>query len=86
MTTSHPQRIALHNEIHARPPEAMSAPLAISHLVMLGDAGREASRAHLAALLREHHLPPPDAQSTHSEICCGQQMRAVDKDAPTAKS
>jgi uncharacterized membrane-anchored protein len=72
VTTSHPQRIALHNEIHARPPEAMSAPLALSHLVMLGDAaGREASRAHLAALLREHHLPPPDAQSTHVRIDLG---------------
>jgi uncharacterized membrane-anchored protein len=56
----------LHNEIHARPPEAMAAPLAISHIVMVGDATqREASRAHMAALLRDHHLPPPDAQSTH---------------------
>lgn len=63
---AHPQRVALHNEIHARPPEAMESPLAISHMVMVCDAeGREASRAHLAALLRDHHLPQPDAQSTH---------------------
>jgi uncharacterized membrane-anchored protein len=63
---AHPQRVALHNEIHARPPEAMAAPLALSHLVMFGDAAqREASRAHLAALLRDHHLPQPDAASTH---------------------
>jgi uncharacterized membrane-anchored protein len=69
---SHPQRIALHNEIHARPPEAMTAPLAISHLVMLGDAHeREASRSHLAALLRDHHLPLPDAQSTHIRMDLG---------------
>jgi uncharacterized membrane-anchored protein len=69
---SHPQRIALHNEIHARPPEAMSAPLAISHVVMLGDAAeREASRAHIAALLRDHHLPQPDAQSTHIRMDVG---------------
>jgi uncharacterized membrane-anchored protein len=69
---SHPQRIALHNEIHARPPEAMTAPLAISHLVMLGDAQeREASRAHLTALLRDHHLPLPDAQSTHIRMDLG---------------
>jgi uncharacterized membrane-anchored protein len=62
----HPQRVALHNEIHARPPEAMSAPLAISHVVMACDAaGRDASRAHVAALLRDHHLPQPDALSTH---------------------
>jgi uncharacterized membrane-anchored protein len=72
LTKSHPQRVALHNEIHARPPEAMIAPLAISHLVMLGDAAeREASRAHLAALLRDHHLPQPDAQSTHIRMDLG---------------
>ena len=72
LITSHPQRVALHNEIHARPPEAMIAPLAISHLVMLGDAAeREASREHLAALLRDHHLPLPDAQSTHLRMDLG---------------
>jgi uncharacterized membrane-anchored protein len=70
--SSHPQRVALHNEIHARPPEAMAAPLAISHVVMVGDAGeREASRAHVTALLRDHHLPQPDAQSTHIRMDLG---------------
>ena len=69
---AHPQRVALHNEIHARPPEAMSAPLAISHIVMVADAAqREASRHHLAALLRDHHLPQPDAQSTHLRMDLG---------------
>lgn len=62
----HTQRVALHNEIHARPPEAMEAPLAISHIVMLCNADeRQASREHIAALLKDHHLPPPDAKSTH---------------------
>jgi uncharacterized membrane-anchored protein len=69
---SHPQRVALHNEIHARPPESMTAPLAISHIVMVGGAPeREASRAHVAALLRDHHLPQPDAQSTHIRMDLG---------------
>nr|WP_315429581.1 DUF3422 domain-containing protein [uncultured Albidiferax sp.] len=68
----HPQRTALHNEIHARPPEAMTAPLAISHVVMVCDAaGREASRAHVAALLRDHHLAQPDAHSTHIRMDVG---------------
>ncbi|MGH8856722.1 MAG: DUF3422 family protein [Polaromonas sp.] len=68
----HPLRAALHNEIHARPPEAMSAPLAISHIVMVCDAAqREASRHHVAALLRDHHLPQPDAQSTHIRMDLG---------------
>jgi uncharacterized membrane-anchored protein len=72
LKNSHPQRIALHNEIHARPPEAMTAPLAISHLVMYGDGqAREASRAHLASLLRDHHLPLPDGQSTHVRMDLG---------------
>ena len=69
---AHPLRVALHNEVHARPPEAMSAPLAISHLVMVCDAAqREASRAHLAALLRDHHLPLPDAHTTHLRMEVG---------------
>ena len=62
----HALRSALHNEVHARPPEAMDAPLAISHIVMLCDAAeRVRSRAHLAALLRDHHLPAPDDRGTH---------------------
>ncbi|KQP14238.1 DUF3422 family protein [Pseudorhodoferax sp. Leaf267] len=70
--TQHPDRALLHNEIHARPPEALTAPLAITHVVMLADAeGRAASRAHLATLLRDHHLAPPDAQTTHLRIALG---------------
>ena len=43
--TQHPERVPLHNEVHARPPEPMVAPLAIAHLVMFTDAeGRAASR------------------------------------------
>ena len=32
---------------------------------------REASRAHVAALLRDHHLPQPDAQSNHIRMDLG---------------
>jgi uncharacterized membrane-anchored protein len=67
--TDHPQRLALHNEIHARPPEAMSAPLTLFHVVMLADAAeRSASREHLASLLRDYHLPLPDAQTSHMRM------------------
>lgn len=70
--SQYPGRAALHNEVHARPPEAMEASLAISHVVMLCDASqREASRQHVAALLRERHLPPPDADSTHIRMDVG---------------
>ena len=68
----HPQRVALHNEIHARPPQEVKAPLAVSHLVMVCDAAqREASRAHVAVLMRDHHLPQPDAQATHLSMNVG---------------
>ena len=69
---SHPLRLELHNEVHARPPEAAAAPLHMSHIVMLCDAGqREASRVHMAALARDHHLPVPDAASTHLRVDLG---------------
>ncbi len=34
LPAQHPQRVLLHNEIHARPAEIMQAPLAITHMVM----------------------------------------------------
>ena len=65
----HTLRLALHNEVHARPPEPMSAPVAISHVVMLTDAqSRESSRAHLLQLLRDHHLPVPDDHANHLRV------------------
>ena len=45
----------------------MTPPLAISHVVMLCDqAQRDASRAHLSSLLRDHHLPALDDTISHS--------------------
>ena len=68
----HAQRLSLHNEVHARPPEAMGVPVRISHVVMWCDAAqREASRSHIAALARDHHLPLPDNQSTHIRLDLG---------------
>ena len=62
----HPLRLELHNEVHARPPQATAAPVLVSHLVMFCDAGqREQSRAHMATLARDHHLPVPDDHCTH---------------------
>jgi len=68
----HALRQSLHNEVHARPPEPMTAPLAISHVVMLADAAaRQASREHLMQLLRDHHLPVPDAHANHLRVDAG---------------
>ena len=69
----YPQRHALHNEIHARPPESLTAPAAVSHVVMLASSTeRAASRAHVVELLRNQHLPMPDAASTHLRMDLGQ--------------
>ena len=72
MPQQHPQRAALHNEIHARPPEPMAVPLCIAHVVMACNAEERAqSRAHMAALARDHHQAPPDAGSTHTRLDFG---------------
>ncbi len=68
----HPQRAALHNEIHARPPERMLLPLSISRIVMYCDASQRASsRAHLCKLLTDLHLPQPAQHATHFRIDSG---------------
>jgi uncharacterized membrane-anchored protein len=68
----HPLRLALHNEVHARPPEPAQAPMAISRIVMMGDANTaNASREHLNQLLRDHHLPPAGAHTNHLRIDLG---------------
>lgn len=67
-----PELIArLHEEVHARPPQELQAPLAVSHLVMLADeAERVASRDHLAQLLAEgdQALADPEAGFVQAEL------------------
>lgn len=68
----HPLRALLHNEVHARPAEPVDGPAAITHVVMLTHpAEREASRAHLAALMHDHHRTGPDADCTHLRMDFG---------------
>ena len=68
-TRPHPLRAALHNEVHARPYERMQAPLSISHLAFVcGAEGQAADRAHLEALLRDHHLPLPAPGASHLSV------------------
>lgn len=61
----HPQRSSLHNEVHARPPESLRAPVLVSHWVMWLKSGEKAeAHAHLKALMDAHHVPV-DANATH---------------------
>ncbi len=64
MFTAHPQREALHNEVHARPYERLTAPLALSHIALLGP-GADAARQHIVTLLHNRHLPLPAEDANH---------------------
>jgi len=70
MLTAHPQREALHNEVHARPYERLTAPLALSHIALLAPEG-ERAREHIATLLRNRHLPLPAEDANHLSVDLG---------------
>ncbi len=63
---NHPERFALANEIHARPPSAMSTPGRITYaavIVAVEERGREL--AHVAALCERFGVQPPEPSSAH---------------------
>jgi uncharacterized membrane-anchored protein len=55
----HPQRDALHGEVHARPFIALDAPETVSHVAMLSGEDAQADRAHLARLCERFGVPAP---------------------------
>src|SRR5205814_4593425 len=69
MLTAHPQREELHNEVHARPYERLTAPLQLSHIALVGAA--DEARAHIASLLRKRHLPLPAEDANHLSVDLG---------------
>ncbi|PXW98780.1 putative membrane-anchored protein [Sphaerotilus hippei] len=66
----HPQREALHNEVHARPHERLVAPLALTHVALVGAAG-PAAREHLNHLLHRRHLPQAGDETSHMSVDLG---------------
>ncbi len=67
----HPQRVALANEVHARPFLSLTAPERASHLAMAsGELGVAADRAHLAALCERYGVahPPPGTNHFVAEL------------------
>ena len=49
----HPQRVELNDEVHARPPEMLEAPVRVSFLALLSDqAERDRERALVGRLAR----------------------------------
>lgn len=62
----HPQRLELNDEVHARPPEALSTPARITFLALYTRwAEREAQHRHLAELVRQHGREPPPPEANH---------------------
>ena len=68
----HPQRLALNDEVHARPPEPLAAPLRASYVALLGDAAqREAALEAVRELARRagaEALPGPGATHYSADL------------------
>jgi uncharacterized membrane-anchored protein len=69
MAQVHPERLALHNEVHARPYESIDSPCTLLHWVY-ETIGEDASDivAHLSGLMKAHHLPAPDIHSSQVTV------------------
>ena len=66
LPTDHPERFALAEEVHARPPEPMPTPARASYVALLVDADdRARENAHLARLCERHAVTPPARDATH---------------------
>jgi uncharacterized membrane-anchored protein len=67
LPSDHPLRIELNDEAHARPPEALAAPLRITFLALYSDATqREQEWEHVCALTRRYGHTPPARASHYS--------------------
>ena len=66
LPTNHPERFALAEEVHARPPEVLPTPARASYLAVLVDSeDRARETAHLARLCERYAVPPPARELTH---------------------
>jgi uncharacterized membrane-anchored protein len=68
----HPLRRELHDEVHARPPEALSAPLRLTFLALVSDAShRDREWQHVRALAARYGVELPAKGVTHCSVDCG---------------
>lgn len=62
----HPDRFTLANEVHARPPEALTAPVKLTYLALLSEPSkRDEEWRRLVAFADAHGVPPPDPEVSH---------------------
>lgn len=66
-------RLALHNEVHARPPPRIRLPAVIVHVAVLNDGvGRAEEHAHLQRLPGQHALPADALNANFLRLRCGE--------------
>jgi len=66
LPADHPERFALAEEVHARPPETLETPARASYLAVLVDGDdRARESAHLARLCERFAVTPPAREATH---------------------
>jgi uncharacterized membrane-anchored protein len=72
----HPQRLALAEEAHARPPEPLEAPARATYVAVLVEPDERASElAHLATLCTHFGATPPGDGATHLSTQLGGELR-----------
>lgn len=67
-----PLRRTLHDEVHARPPSSLSAPMRIAHLALrIPPEARAAEAAAIAALASRHGAAAPNVEAGYAAFDCG---------------
>jgi len=62
----HPSRLAISDEVHARPPEPLETPCRATYVAILVEReDRERERDYIAALCAQYGVRPPAADATH---------------------
>lgn len=72
LPTHHPQRIVLHDEVHARPPEPLTAPLHLSFLALYGQQAGDAAVKPIIDLAQRFKVAPPQPGANHYSADFGQ--------------
>jgi uncharacterized membrane-anchored protein len=76
--SDHPQRIALADEVHARPPEPLRTPARASYVAVLVDSeAREQELRHLQTLCKRYDVSGPPADASHFRVTLGAALGAL---------
>ncbi len=62
---NHPERRALNDEVHARPPDSLEAPVRLSYLVLMGSGSRAEDIAMVSRLIEGTGVAKPSADANH---------------------